>query len=191
MARMLRSRALARLTRFDTVTAIRAAKAVSTLSVGGFAFFPVFNNLTDYRTNFEFVKHVMTMDAQQPELAAVSNINYRAVPWNSAHHAAYGTVIGAESVIMTTCLTSAWRQFRALYGSDAAFHEAKRWGVVGCATGLFLWFFVFQAVAGEWFGMWMNETWNGIPDAVRLSSFIGGTLIFLGQRNDSRAGACE
>ncbi|WP_242454748.1 DUF2165 family protein [Bailinhaonella thermotolerans] len=172
--------------RFGTVEVIRATKALLTFTVGGFAFFVVFGNVTDYWTNFEFVKHVLSMDAQKPELKAVSNINYRAIPWTWAHHVAYIGVILMETLILITCLYSAYRQARAVRGSDGEFTRAKFWGIVGCTAGLFLWFFGFQAVGGEWFGMWMNATWNGIPDAVRLCTYIGIVLIYLSLRNDTR-----
>ncbi|MFI6520231.1 DUF2165 family protein [Spirillospora sp. NPDC050679] len=169
---------------FDTTWFIRASKALLTFTVGGFALFVVFGNLTDYWTNFNFVSHVFAMDAQKPSLREVSNINYRSIPWTWFHHLAYIGVIVTEAAIMVSCLVSAWKQARALRAPDAVYRETKKWGVVGCTLGLFLWFFGFQAVAGEWFGMWMNETWNGIPDAVRLCTYIGGVLIYLTLAND-------
>lgn len=177
----------ARVQRFDTTWFIRATKALLTFTVGGFAFFVVFGNVTDYWTNFNFVSHVFAMDAQKPALHEVSKINYRAISWNWFHHLAYVGVIVTEALIMVTCLASAYRQARTLRAPDAAYRKAKRWGVVGCTIGLFLWFFGFQAVAGEWFGMWMNETWNGIPDAVRLCTYIGIVLVYLTMTNDRAA----
>ncbi|QKG19767.1 DUF2165 family protein [Actinomadura verrucosospora] len=170
--------------RFDTTWFIRASKALLTFTVGGFALFVVFGNVTDYWTNFNFVSHVFSMDAQKPALHDVSNINYRAVSWKWFHHVAYVGVILTETAIMVTCLASAWRQARTLRAPDAAYRKAKRWGLAGCTIGLFLWFFGFQAVAGEWFGMWMNDTWNGIPDAVRLCTYIGIVLVYLTMGND-------
>lgn len=114
--------------RFDTIVALRLAKALLTFTVGGFALLVVFGNLTDYGTNFEFVRHVLAMDAQKPELAAVSQINYRAIPWTWAHHVAYLGVILTEAVIMVTCLVSAWQQVRAVGRDDAAFQRSKRMG---------------------------------------------------------------
>ncbi|MFI0349194.1 DUF2165 family protein [Actinomadura sp. 9N407] len=170
--------------RFDTTWFIRASKALLTFTVGGFALLVVFGNVTDYWTNFNFVSHVFSMDAQKPALQEVSNINYRAVSWRWFHHAGYIGVILTEALIMVACLASAWRQARTLRAADAAYRNAKRWGLAGCTIGLFLWFFGFQAVAGEWFGMWMNDTWNGIPDAVRLCTYIGIVLVFLSMTND-------
>ncbi|MQY03108.1 DUF2165 family protein [Actinomadura macrotermitis] len=173
--------------RFGTTFFVRASKALLTFTVGGFALLVVFGNVTDYWTNFNFVSHVFSMDAQKPALHEVSKINYRAIEWPWFHHVGYVGVILTETAIMVGCLVSAYRQVRALRAPDAVYRQAKRWGVAGCTLGLFLWFFGFQAVAGEWFGMWMNETWNGIPDAVRLCTYIGGVLIYLTLSNDGLA----
>ncbi|WP_169050310.1 DUF2165 family protein [Campylobacter jejuni] len=47
-----------------------------------------------------------------------------------------------------------------------------------------LWFFVFQVVAVEWFGMWMSKVWNGLPDAIRLATYMFLVLIFISLKND-------
>lgn len=170
---------------------IRLSKALLVFSVGAFGLLVVFGNLTDYWTNFEFVSHVLSMDSQRPELAEVSGVNYRAIEWTWAHHAAYIGVIAMEAFITLACLASAWMMIRALRASDAVFHQAKRWGILGCLAGLVLWFLGFQAVGGEWFAMWMNDTWNGTDDAVRLCTFIGMVLIFLSLKNDSISESVE
>src|SRR5690625_1414296 len=81
---------------------------------------------------------------------------------------------------MAACLYGAYRMARvASLTTDVEFYTAKRWGVLGLTGGLFLWFFGFQAVGGEWFGTWINENWNGIPDAVRLCTYIAAVLIIV------------
>ena len=40
----------------------RIAKIVMVASLALFAFLVTFDNLTDYDTNFEFVRHVLSMD---------------------------------------------------------------------------------------------------------------------------------
>ncbi|HEF8053023.1 TPA: DUF2165 family protein [Campylobacter jejuni] len=47
-----------------------------------------------------------------------------------------------------------------------------------------LWFFVFQVVAVEWFGMWMSKVWNGLPDTTRLATYMFLVLIFISLKND-------
>jgi len=163
-------------TRENTIVgSVRAIKALLVATVGGFALLVVFGNVTDYDTNFQFVKHVLAMDARRPDLGLT--IEYRAIPWEWAWHAAYIGVIITEAFIMVACLYGAVKMFMNIRRSDAEFNGAKRWALWGLAVGLFLWFFGFQAVGGEWFGMWMNESWNGIPDAVRLCTYIATVLI--------------
>jgi predicted small integral membrane protein len=36
-----------------------------------------------------------------------------------------------------------------------------------------------MTIAGEWFGMWMSQTWNGLPSAFRLVMIFLGILIFV------------
>lgn len=158
-----------------TTKCIRYAKALLVATVGGFAFFVVFGNVTDYNTNFQFVQHVLSMDSRRPDLGLT--IEYRAIPWAWAWHAAYVGVILVETFIMCSCLYGAYKMARKAGKSDADFYSAKKWGSLGCVAALFLWFFGFQAFGGEWFGMWMNESWNGIPDAVRLCTYIATVLI--------------
>lgn len=159
------------------VKSIRWIKAILLATVGGFAFLVVFGNVTDYNTNFQFVQHVLSMDSRRPDLGLT--IEYRAIPWTWFHHIGYIGIIAVETFIMSACLFGAYKMARAAGGTDSAFIAAKTWGAWGCTAALALWFFGFQAVGGEWFGMWMNESWNGIPDAVRLCTYIATVLIVL------------
>jgi predicted small integral membrane protein len=62
----------------------RIAKIVMVASLALFAFIVTFDNITDYETNFEFVRHVLSMDAIFPG----STLLYRGVTspalWNLA-----------------------------------------------------------------------------------------------------------
>ncbi|HLS03282.1 MAG TPA: DUF2165 domain-containing protein [Actinomycetales bacterium] len=162
----------------STIKAFRYVKALLVATVGGFALLVVFGNVTDYDSNFQFVKHVLSMDSRRADLG--KTIEYRAIEWEWAWHAAYIGVIIVEAFIMVACLYGAYRMARvAALTTDTEFYTAKKWGVLGLTAGLFLWFFGFQAVGGEWFAMWMNEDWNGIPDAVRLCTYIATVLIIV------------
>ena len=171
-----------------TPVIIRASKTLLVFSVGFFGLIVVFGNVSDYWTNFEFVRHVFAMDAQRPELAEVSRVNYRAIDAAWVHHLGYIGIIALEAFLTVTCFAGAVAMARKLRAPDAEFTLAKRWGIVGCTTGILIWFLGFQAVAGEWFAMWMNESWNGISDAFRLTACIGLVLVYLTLNNDSLDG---
>ncbi|MET0528733.1 MAG: DUF2165 family protein, partial [Microvirga sp.] len=53
--------------------------------------------------------------------------------------------------------------------------------------GFLVWQVGFMSVGGEWFGMWMSEKWNGVPDAFRFLMTILGVLIFVSLRDDELA----
>ncbi len=163
----------------STTMTARLSKAALASTVGGFAALAAFGNVTDYRTNLSFVRHVLSMDDQRPELAEVSRIDYRAIRSGRPHHVAYNGVTAVETFIAGSCLRSSWQMLRARDGDERTFDEAKNGAILGCTAGLGLWFFGFQGVAGEWFGMWKNEHWNGLPDAVRLCNYLSAVLILL------------
>ncbi|ASU82293.1 DUF2165 domain-containing protein [Nocardiopsis gilva YIM 90087] len=163
---------------------LRAAKSAILASVSLFCLLVVFGNVTDYWVNFDFVAHVLSMDAHIEDLDKVSTIDYRAITVPALHHAVYVLIIAVELFVAVACAIGAWRTARALRGENSAFDAAKTWGVIGLAAGILLWFTGFQVVGGEWFGMWMSAAWNGLPAADRITTFFLGALIFLSLRND-------
>lgn len=60
----------------------------------------------------------------------------------------------------------------------------KIFGIISLTCCCILWFFAFQVVAAEWFGMWMSKVWNGLPDATRLVTYMFLALIFISLKND-------
>ncbi len=92
--------------------------------------------------------------------------------------------VGVYGIIAIFCTKGGIDMLRNLEADAETFHESKRSGILGMLLGLILWFFSFQAVAGEWFGMWMSKEWNGLPDAARLTQYISTILVFVALKND-------
>lgn len=164
----------------STRTLIRLSKAILSLSISIFAGLVVFNNITDYWTNFHFVEHVMRMDTTFPD----STMRKRAMTSKPIFHATYALIIVAEAMIAWLCASGAWAMSRAIRQDGQTFHEAKRATVAGLLSGILLWFTGFQVVAGEWFGMWMSKEWDGMASASRLTQIISASLIFISMKND-------
>jgi len=142
----------------------RSSKALLTWAVAFFASLVVFNNLTDYGSNYAFVSHVLRMDTTFPDNRAM----WRAIDTPFLHHAFYWLIILAETVVAALCWVGGFRLFRSI--KDATrFNQAKR---VAIATG-------FITVGGEWFLMWQSEVWNGQEAAFRLVVIVGIVLLYL------------
>lgn len=139
-----------------------------------------FNNMIDYWTNFHFVAHVLGMDTTFVE----SKIRRRAITSSRFYHAAYLFIILLESVVAWLCSAGGLAMWRARKADGPTFHAAKRLTIAGLLSGLLLWFTGFQAIAGEWFGMWMSKDWNGLLSAARLTQVLSALLVFVSLKND-------
>jgi predicted small integral membrane protein len=95
------------------------------------------------------------------------------------HHLAYALIIAAETLTTVLCWIGALRLFAQLRSGVAAFNRAKAFAIAGLLMGLLVWQVGFMTIAGEWFGMWMSQTWNGLPSAFRLVMIFLGVLIFV------------
>jgi predicted small integral membrane protein len=158
----------------------RIAKVAMVAAIAAIISLVAFGNVTDYATNFEFVRHVMSMDTLFPN----STITYRAIKNPTLHHAAYAFIIAAETTTAVLCWIGAAMLLRRLRADARAFNRAKDFGVAGLALGFLIFQFGFMTIGGEWFGMWMSHEWNGQPSAFRYAMTIIVVLLFLAMSDD-------
>ena len=156
---------------------VRATKVSLVLAVALFYTFVVFNNVTDYNTNYQFVRHVLMMDSTPPG----NHEMWRAINRPAWHTAFYLGVIAWESIVMFLCWAGSWRMVRQFSSPGAAFERAKRTAVSALALALLMWLMAFLSVGGEWFLMWQSKTWNGEDAALRMFTVIGIVLLLLVQ----------
>jgi predicted small integral membrane protein len=155
---------------------LRFSKVVLVWAVAFFASLVVFNNLTDYHSNFLFVSHVLKMDTTFPENRAM----YRAIDSPTLHHAFYSLIILTELAIAVLCWLGGLRLWRACK-DPSRFNQSKGIAIAGLTLGIVLWFTGFITIGGEWFLMWQSETWNGQESAFRLAVIFGMVLLYLVQ----------
>jgi predicted small integral membrane protein len=155
----------------------RAAKLLLVAGVALFYTLVVFNNLTDFDTNYQFVRHVLSMDSTFPGNHGLR----RAMPSPAIHLAFYFGIIGWE--IATTILL--WwgvaRLWRALRVAAGAFNAAKRVSVMALTLSMLMWLVAFLTVGEEWFLMWQSHTWNGQEPAFRMFTVVGVILLIVMQ----------
>ena len=156
---------------------LRATKIALVFGVAIFYTFVVFNNITDYDSNYQFVRHVLMMDSTFPGNRGM----WRAINSPAWHTIFYLSIIASET---TTMILSWWggiRLARALKATPADFARAKNVAIVALTLSLLMWFLVFLSVGGEWFLMWQSKTWNGQDAAFRMFTVVGIVLLFLAQ----------
>ncbi len=155
---------------------LRIAKILLVFAVAIYYSLVVFNNITDYNSNYQFVRHVMMMDS-----TFLGNRGmWRAVNSPAWHTAFYVTIIAWEMVTALLCWWGGLRLAGTVRGTAPAFNRAKGVAIAALTLALLMWLVAFLSVGGEWFLMWQSKMWNG-QDASRMFAVIGIVLLFVAQ----------
>jgi predicted small integral membrane protein len=161
---------------------LRTAKTVLVLGVALYTTLIVFNNLTDYGSNYQFVRHVLMMDSN----FADNHVMWRAIHSPAWHTLFYWTIIAWEATSMVICWWGGIALAVSLKKDAHQFGQAKNIAVLGLTLNLMIWLVAFLVVGGEWFLMYQSPTWNGQMAAFRMFTVVGVVLLLLVQPDDER-----
>jgi predicted small integral membrane protein len=153
----------------------RTAKLLLLCGIAVFYTLVVFNNLTDFDSNYQFVRHVLMMDTTFPGNHGL----WRALPLPIEHLLFYFGIIAWEIATMLLLWLGGWHLLRALHKPAVEFHRAKRIGITALTLSLLMWLVAFLAVGAEWFLMWQSHAWNGQEAAFRMFTVVGIVLIVI------------
>jgi predicted small integral membrane protein len=151
----------------------RTAQVLLVSAVALFYTLVAFNNLTDFDSNYQFVRHVLTMDSTFPGNRGM----WRALNAPFWHLSFYFSIIAWEILTTALCWWGAIGMLRALNKTQAAFQAAKRIPLAALTLGMLMWLVAFLSVGAEWFLMWQSHTWNGQEAAFRMFVVVG--VVFL------------
>ncbi len=154
---------------------IRLSKCSLLLGIAFYYTLVAFNNMTDYDSNFQFVRHVLSMDST----FAGNHGVWRAITRPRLQTVFYLSIIAWENVTAILCWWGTIHLLRHLRAPAAKFHRAKSIATAALTLGCLLWFVAFLSVGGEWFLMWQSKTWNGQEAAFRMFTVLVLTLIYL------------
>ncbi|MGC2769062.1 MAG: DUF2165 domain-containing protein [Candidatus Acidiferrum sp.] len=154
---------------------IRLAKIATIAALAAYAFIVAYDNIVDYGSNYEFVKHVLSMDTTFPDNA----LKHRAISNESIWRATYALIIAMEWLIAVLLVIGAFALLKRVKAPPEVFNRAKMWTIVGLTVGFGLWFFGFTVIAGEYFAMWQSKVWNAQESAFRVVAVILGVLVFV------------
>ena len=154
---------------------LRIAKLSLVAGIAIFYSLVVLNNVTDYNSNYQFVRHVLMMDST----FAGNHGMWRAMNSPAVHTAFYVSIIAWESVTMVLCWWGAARLLRAVRGTAAGFQQAKSTAIAALTLGLMMWLVAFLSVGGEWFLMWQSKSWNGQEAAFRMFMVLSVVLLLV------------
>jgi predicted small integral membrane protein len=163
---------------------LRTTKTLLVFAVALFYTFVVFNNVTDYDSNYQFVRHTLMMDTTFPGNHGM----WRAIDSPALHTVFYISIIAWETLTMALCWWGGFRLLKACRGSAAGFERAKSVAMASLTLSLLMWLVAFLSVGGEWFLMWQSTSWNGQVAAFRMFTVVGIVLLLVAQReSDERS----
>ena len=158
----------------------RIAKLLLLCGVALFYTLVVFNNLTDFDSNYQFVHHVLAMDTTFPDNHGM----WRALPLPAEHLAFYWSIIVWESATMVLLWVGAWKLFRALRTPAAEFYHAKQVAIGALTLSMLMWLVAFLSVGAEWFLMWQSKIWNGQEAAFRMFVVVGIVTVLMVMKDE-------
>jgi predicted small integral membrane protein len=151
----------------------RIAKLLLLAGVAFFYSLVVFNNLTDFNSNYQFVHHVLLMDTTFPGNHGM----WRALTSSAADYFFYIAIIvweiGTAILLWLGCVVL----LRAIRRPAMTFEAAKQIPIIALTLSLLMWLVAFISVGGEWFLMWQSHGWNGEETAFRDFTIVGIVLL--------------
>ena len=153
----------------------RTAKLLLVAGIALFYTLVVFNNVTDFNSNYQFVRHVLSMDSTFPGNHGM----WRAMPSPAFHMVFYISIIAWEAATMILLWWGVVRLLRALRLPSAAFNLAKAVSVMALTLSMLMWLVAFLTIGAEWFLMWQSHTWNGQEPAFRMFAVVALVLLIL------------
>lgn len=153
----------------------RIAKMLLLAGVAFFYTLVIFNNLTDFNSNYQFVRHVLSMDTTFPG----NNGMWRAMTAQGWHLIFYIGIIAWEILTAILLWWGVAHLAAAFRAKAARFNAAKRVPVLALTVSLVMWLVAFLSVGGEWFLMWQSPNWNGQEAAFRNFAVVALVLLIL------------
>ena len=154
---------------------LRLCKIAVVANSGLFLLLVVFNNLTDYPSNYQFIQHVLSMDTTFPGNSGM----WRAVASPTIYRCFYASIILWEATAGALIGFGVWRLWKARSAPAAEWKKAKTLAAVGLTLSLTQWYLAFITVGGDWFLMWQSKVWNGQEAAFRMFTLMGISLVLL------------
>lgn len=101
---------------------IRLSKIILVFSFGVYVLLVALGNVMDYQSNFQFVKHVLSMDTTFPG----NSLMWRSITNPILHHIFYIIIICTEAFITYFCFIGGIDLLKKIKTDSEEFNNAKR-----------------------------------------------------------------
>ena len=96
-----------------------------------------------------------------------------------------GIIILLEYAAGLLAAKGAWDLWQARGASGPEFNAAKKYALLGCGTGVIVWFGLFGVIGGAYFQMWQTELGaNSLEGAFQYFGACALVLLFLNMKDE-------
>ena len=157
---------------------VRLSKGLIALSIGIFCLLVSTGNMLDFQSNYQFVKHVLAMDALEPWFKGGEALKWRAITSPTLQLIGYWIIILGELLAGIFATWGAINMLRRAKTGGTMFQKGKSFFLIGGTIAILVWYFGFAVVGGEWFAMWASQ-WNGQMKAYAFATFILLSIVYM------------
>ncbi|MCB1000881.1 MAG: DUF2165 domain-containing protein [Acidimicrobiales bacterium] len=160
----------------DTTTeALRLAPLVLVAGTTLMATVVVVGNVTDPRSNLQYVEHILSMDTtyRSPRLM------WRAIRSPTLQRLAFGVIVVLETLVAIAGWIGSVQLAVHLTDPADAWHDAKFWAVIALVLALVVWHLAFEVGGNEWFASWQSEIWRAKDQTPGINLVTIGALVLL------------
>lgn len=140
-----------------------------------------FGNLTDFGTNWDFVRNVMGMQTTNFGGEVGSGLDpdvmWHAISAEPLQIVGYVCIIVAETLAAMVLIVATVKWLRGFRNNT--FQSARVWSNAGLLLIVVIFGIGFMAIGGEWFQMWRSLTANGLDPALRYLTVASFALLFV------------
>lgn len=137
----------------------------------------VFNNITDYSTNFSLVEMLLKMEDIQ-----TTKTFWRAIKTPFFQHAIYQLIILVEALVSLVCWVGAYMMLK---GNP----RGRKIATLGISLGFALFMFAFVTLAGEWFYLWDTPLKGMHTKFILITLLLGSFACFVSPEAVSEGGS--
>lgn len=158
----------------------RICKVVFILMFSLYISIVALNNVTDYNSNYEFVKHVLLMDTTFKD----NQLLWRSISSPFIYTIAYLFLIIFEIITAILSWVGSYQMIKNYKKSSKIFHNSKKIAIIALMINLMMWFLGFNTVGGEWFLMWQSQQWNGVGAARPMFMVIAIVFLYITRKDE-------
>ena len=161
---------------------IRHMKIIVLCTIALYFTFLVFNNFTNFDSNFKSLKSVFEMEG----VFDTHLISWRAISNSHIQQGAFFFLIAWQILTALLCWGGSLVMFKNIHADHEKFSESKKIALAGLTAGFLFFMIGFVIIGSEWFNMWQSMWKNLQLKTLVYAILLLGCMIFVSTKEEEK-----